>query len=139
MFYKECFPGIHFCLYGVTEHIIFCPSLVCAMAVRNCLECQQTQLKHGAESVVRSHPAMPSTLLGTAKSATAQASIPQIFLKFCHFPMLALVIIFPFFTPHIHSNMPCAILSFVPSTSECYCISSDHIILLHALLFVTPD
>uniref|UniRef100_A0A3P9I647 Neurobeachin n=1 Tax=Oryzias latipes TaxID=8090 RepID=A0A3P9I647_ORYLA len=48
-----------------------CLRLVCAMAVRNCLECQQTQLKHGAESVVRSHPAMPSTLLGTAKSATS--------------------------------------------------------------------
>uniref|UniRef100_A0A8C8A0U3 Neurobeachin n=1 Tax=Oryzias sinensis TaxID=183150 RepID=A0A8C8A0U3_9TELE len=43
-----------------------CLRLVCAMAVRNCLECQQTQLKHGAESVVRSHPAMPSTLLGTS-------------------------------------------------------------------------
>uniref|UniRef100_A0A3P9JHQ6 Neurobeachin n=1 Tax=Oryzias latipes TaxID=8090 RepID=A0A3P9JHQ6_ORYLA len=55
-----------------------CLRLVCAMAVRNCLECQQTQLKHGAESVVRSHPAMPSTLLGTAKSATAQSPVDAV-------------------------------------------------------------
>ncbi|KAF6738367.1 Lipopolysaccharide-responsive and beige-like anchor protein [Oryzias melastigma] len=55
-----------------------CLRLVCAMAVRNCLECQQTQLKHGAESSVRSHPAMPGTLLGTAKSASAQSPVDAV-------------------------------------------------------------
>ncbi|XP_040002609.1 lipopolysaccharide-responsive and beige-like anchor protein [Xiphias gladius] len=49
-----------------------CLRLVCAMAVRNCLECQQAQFKHGTEGTARSYTAMPSTLLGTAKSATAK-------------------------------------------------------------------
>uniref|UniRef100_A0AAQ5YH88 Neurobeachin n=1 Tax=Amphiprion ocellaris TaxID=80972 RepID=A0AAQ5YH88_AMPOC len=49
-----------------------CLRLVCAMAVRNCLECQQAQFKHGAEGSARS-----SAVLGTAKSASAQASIPE--------------------------------------------------------------
>ncbi|XP_070768829.1 lipopolysaccharide-responsive and beige-like anchor protein [Enoplosus armatus] len=47
-----------------------CLRLVCAMAVRNCLECQQAQFKHGTEGSTRSYPAMPSTVLGTAKSAS---------------------------------------------------------------------
>uniref|UniRef100_A0A3B3BAU9 Neurobeachin n=1 Tax=Oryzias melastigma TaxID=30732 RepID=A0A3B3BAU9_ORYME len=41
-----------------------CLRLVCAMAVRNCLECQQTQLKHGAESSVRSHPSPVDAVTG---------------------------------------------------------------------------
>uniref|UniRef100_A0A667XMQ3 Neurobeachin n=1 Tax=Myripristis murdjan TaxID=586833 RepID=A0A667XMQ3_9TELE len=46
-----------------------CLRLVCAMAVRNCLECQQhAHFKSGTESSARSYTAMPSTLLGTAKS-----------------------------------------------------------------------
>uniref|UniRef100_A0A4W6EV87 LPS responsive beige-like anchor protein n=1 Tax=Lates calcarifer TaxID=8187 RepID=A0A4W6EV87_LATCA len=48
-----------------------CLRLVCAMAVRNCLECQQAQCKHGAEGTLRSYTAMPSTVLGTAKSASS--------------------------------------------------------------------
>lgn len=47
------------------------------MAVRNCLECQQAQFKHGVEASARNYTAMPSTLLGAAKSATAQASNPD--------------------------------------------------------------
>uniref|UniRef100_A0AAQ5Z165 Neurobeachin n=1 Tax=Amphiprion ocellaris TaxID=80972 RepID=A0AAQ5Z165_AMPOC len=43
-----------------------CLRLVCAMAVRNCLECQQAQFKHGAEGSARS-----SAVLGTAKSASS--------------------------------------------------------------------
>uniref|UniRef100_A0A4W6ET32 LPS responsive beige-like anchor protein n=1 Tax=Lates calcarifer TaxID=8187 RepID=A0A4W6ET32_LATCA len=43
-----------------------CLRLVCAMAVRNCLECQQAQCKHGAEGTLRSYTAMPSTVLGTS-------------------------------------------------------------------------
>uniref|UniRef100_I3JUT2 LPS responsive beige-like anchor protein n=1 Tax=Oreochromis niloticus TaxID=8128 RepID=I3JUT2_ORENI len=38
-----------------------CLRLVCAIAVRNCLECQQAQFKHGADSSARSYTAMPST------------------------------------------------------------------------------
>uniref|UniRef100_A0A672GGH9 LPS-responsive vesicle trafficking, beach and anchor containing n=1 Tax=Salarias fasciatus TaxID=181472 RepID=A0A672GGH9_SALFA len=37
-----------------------CLRLVCAMAVRNCLECQQAQFKPGAQGPARSHSAMPS-------------------------------------------------------------------------------
>uniref|UniRef100_A0A8D3DK38 Neurobeachin n=1 Tax=Scophthalmus maximus TaxID=52904 RepID=A0A8D3DK38_SCOMX len=36
-----------------------CLRLVCAMAVRNCLECQQAQFKHGSEGPVRSHAVSP--------------------------------------------------------------------------------
>uniref|UniRef100_A0A4W6ES33 Neurobeachin n=1 Tax=Lates calcarifer TaxID=8187 RepID=A0A4W6ES33_LATCA len=50
-----------------------CLRLVCAMAVRNCLECQQAQCKHGAEGTLRSYTAMPSTVLGTAKSSPVDA------------------------------------------------------------------
>uniref|UniRef100_A0AAQ5XTY0 Neurobeachin n=1 Tax=Amphiprion ocellaris TaxID=80972 RepID=A0AAQ5XTY0_AMPOC len=45
-----------------------CLRLVCAMAVRNCLECQQAQFKHGAEGSARS-----SAVLGTAKSSPVDA------------------------------------------------------------------
>uniref|UniRef100_A0A665TRB5 LPS-responsive vesicle trafficking, beach and anchor containing n=1 Tax=Echeneis naucrates TaxID=173247 RepID=A0A665TRB5_ECHNA len=48
-----------------------CLRLVCAMAVRNCLECQQAQFKHGTDSSVPNYTAMPSTVLGTAKSASS--------------------------------------------------------------------
>uniref|UniRef100_A0A4W6EU02 Neurobeachin n=1 Tax=Lates calcarifer TaxID=8187 RepID=A0A4W6EU02_LATCA len=48
-----------------------CLRLVCAMAVRNCLECQQAQCKHGAEGTLRSYTAMPSTVLGTANPVDA--------------------------------------------------------------------
>ncbi|KAI3353323.1 hypothetical protein L3Q82_019858 [Scortum barcoo] len=50
-----------------------CLRLVCAMAVRNCLECQQAQFKTGTEGSACSYAAMPSAVLGTAKSASAQA------------------------------------------------------------------
>ncbi|XP_069386036.1 lipopolysaccharide-responsive and beige-like anchor protein isoform X2 [Paralichthys olivaceus] len=55
-----------------------CLRLVCAMAVRNCLECQQAQSKHGSEGPVRSHSAMPSTMLGTSKSASAQSPVDAV-------------------------------------------------------------
>ncbi|KAF3852486.1 hypothetical protein F7725_005841 [Dissostichus mawsoni] len=48
-----------------------CLRLVCAMAVRNCLECQQAQCSHGAEASARSYTAMPN--MGAAMSAAAQA------------------------------------------------------------------
>uniref|UniRef100_A0A672GLV7 Neurobeachin n=1 Tax=Salarias fasciatus TaxID=181472 RepID=A0A672GLV7_SALFA len=50
-----------------------CLRLVCAMAVRNCLECQQAQFKPGAQGPARSHSAMPSAVLGTAKSSPVDA------------------------------------------------------------------
>lgn len=60
-----------------SQSLSFCPSLihsfspsVCAMAVRNCLECQQHTLgKSGAES-----SRGQQSLLGAAKSIPAQAS-----------------------------------------------------------------
>ncbi|CAJ1052500.1 lipopolysaccharide-responsive and beige-like anchor protein isoform X1 [Xyrichtys novacula] len=55
-----------------------CLRLVCAMAVRNCLECQQAQIKHGTEGSVRSYTAMPSTALGAAKSAAAQSPVDAV-------------------------------------------------------------
>uniref|UniRef100_A0A7N8WSF6 Neurobeachin n=1 Tax=Mastacembelus armatus TaxID=205130 RepID=A0A7N8WSF6_9TELE len=48
-----------------------CLRLVCAMAVRNCLECQQAQFKHVTEGLQCNYTAMPSTALGTAKSASS--------------------------------------------------------------------
>ncbi|XP_037545772.1 lipopolysaccharide-responsive and beige-like anchor protein [Nematolebias whitei] len=50
-----------------------CLRLVCAIAVRNCLECQHAQFKH--EGSARSFTVMPSTVLGTAMSATAQSPV----------------------------------------------------------------
>ncbi|XP_044046004.1 lipopolysaccharide-responsive and beige-like anchor protein isoform X3 [Siniperca chuatsi] len=55
-----------------------CLRLVCAMAVRNCLECQQAQFKHGTESSARSYTAVPGTVLGTAKSAAAQSPVDAV-------------------------------------------------------------
>ncbi|XP_069545364.1 lipopolysaccharide-responsive and beige-like anchor protein isoform X1 [Brachyistius frenatus] len=55
-----------------------CLRLVCAMAVRNCLECQQAQFKHGAESSARSYTAVPSTVLGTVKSTSAQSPVDAV-------------------------------------------------------------
>ncbi|KAM9362789.1 lipopolysaccharide-responsive and beige-like anchor protein [Symphorus nematophorus] len=55
-----------------------CLRLVCAMAVRNCLECQQAQFKHGTEGSARSYTAMPSTMLGTSKSASAQSPVDAV-------------------------------------------------------------
>uniref|UniRef100_UPI003AAC2120 lipopolysaccharide-responsive and beige-like anchor protein isoform X1 n=1 Tax=Centroberyx gerrardi TaxID=166262 RepID=UPI003AAC2120 len=56
-----------------------CLRLVCAMAVRNCLECQQHALfKPGTEPSARSYGAMPSTLLGTAKSMAAQSPVDAV-------------------------------------------------------------
>uniref|UniRef100_A0A671U9D5 Neurobeachin n=1 Tax=Sparus aurata TaxID=8175 RepID=A0A671U9D5_SPAAU len=55
-----------------------CLRLVCAMAVRNCLECQQAQFKHGTEGSARSYTAMPSTMMGTSKSAAAQSPVDAV-------------------------------------------------------------
>uniref|UniRef100_A0A8D3C4X7 Neurobeachin n=1 Tax=Scophthalmus maximus TaxID=52904 RepID=A0A8D3C4X7_SCOMX len=41
-----------------------CLRLVCAMAVRNCLECQQAQFKHGSEGPVRSHASPVDAVTG---------------------------------------------------------------------------
>uniref|UniRef100_A0A3Q3IV07 Neurobeachin n=1 Tax=Monopterus albus TaxID=43700 RepID=A0A3Q3IV07_MONAL len=48
-----------------------CLRLVCAMAVRNCLECQQAQIKQGTDGSALSYTAMPS--LGTAMSSPVDA------------------------------------------------------------------
>ncbi|XP_061574417.1 lipopolysaccharide-responsive and beige-like anchor protein isoform X2 [Cololabis saira] len=50
-----------------------CLRLVCAMAVRNCLECQ-----HCAEGSARSCTVMPSAALGTALSAPAQSPVDAV-------------------------------------------------------------
>ncbi|CAN9510262.1 unnamed protein product [Ophioblennius macclurei] len=55
-----------------------CLRLVCAMAVRNCLECQQAQFKQVAQGPPRSHSTMPSTALGAAKSASAQSPVDAV-------------------------------------------------------------
>ncbi|XP_034543688.1 lipopolysaccharide-responsive and beige-like anchor protein isoform X2 [Notolabrus celidotus] len=55
-----------------------CLRLVCAMAVRNCLECQQAQVNYSKEGSARSHTAMPNTMLGTAKSASAQSPVDAV-------------------------------------------------------------
>nr|XP_046271216.1 lipopolysaccharide-responsive and beige-like anchor protein isoform X4 [Scatophagus argus] len=55
-----------------------CLRLVCAMAVRNCLECQQAQFKHGSEGSARSYTAMPSAVLGTSKSTSAQSPVDAV-------------------------------------------------------------
>lgn len=80
-FYLGCFFNIKparylyvIWLYLHEVTISFSIPLVCAMAVRNCLECQQAQFKYGTESSARNYTAIPNTALGTAKSASAQAS-----------------------------------------------------------------
>uniref|UniRef100_A0A8C2XS59 Neurobeachin n=1 Tax=Cyclopterus lumpus TaxID=8103 RepID=A0A8C2XS59_CYCLU len=50
-----------------------CLRLVCAMAVRNCLECQQAQFRHSAEA-----SAMPGTGVGAATSAAAQSPVDAV-------------------------------------------------------------
>ncbi|XP_038569047.1 lipopolysaccharide-responsive and beige-like anchor protein isoform X3 [Micropterus salmoides] len=55
-----------------------CLRLVCAMAVRNCLECQQAQCKHGTEGSARSYTAMSGTVLGAAKSTAAQSPVDAV-------------------------------------------------------------
>ncbi|XP_042283215.1 lipopolysaccharide-responsive and beige-like anchor protein isoform X2 [Thunnus maccoyii] len=55
-----------------------CLRLVCAMAVRNCLECQQAQFKHSKEGSAHSYTTMPSAVLGTAKSAAAQSPVDAV-------------------------------------------------------------
>ncbi|KAM3623131.1 uncharacterized protein V6R79_007410 [Siganus canaliculatus] len=55
-----------------------CLRLVCAMAVRNCLECQQAQIKQSSESSARSSAAMSSAVLGSAKSASAQSPVDAV-------------------------------------------------------------
>ncbi|KAK5926231.1 hypothetical protein CgunFtcFv8_021822 [Champsocephalus gunnari] len=53
-----------------------CLRLVCSMAVRNCLECQQAQCSHGAEASARSYTAMPN--MGAAMSAAAQSPVDAV-------------------------------------------------------------
>uniref|UniRef100_A0A3P8URC3 Neurobeachin n=1 Tax=Cynoglossus semilaevis TaxID=244447 RepID=A0A3P8URC3_CYNSE len=48
-----------------------CLRLVCAIAVRNCLECQQAKCKQDSEGKVCHYTAVPSNMLGTAKSASS--------------------------------------------------------------------
>lgn len=55
---------------------LFYRSSVCAMAVRNCLECQQAQFKQGREGTAHTYTALPANALGISKSASAQASHP---------------------------------------------------------------
>ncbi|XP_034044261.1 lipopolysaccharide-responsive and beige-like anchor protein isoform X3 [Thalassophryne amazonica] len=55
-----------------------CLRLVCAIAVRNCLECQQAHFRHGTEGSAHSYTAMPSTLLGTVKSVPAQSPVDAV-------------------------------------------------------------
>ncbi|CAL9699976.1 unnamed protein product [Knipowitschia caucasica] len=50
-----------------------CLRLVCAMAVRNCLECQQANIKQNKEAAARS-----ATVLGSSKSATAQSPVDAV-------------------------------------------------------------
>ncbi|XP_055014161.1 LOW QUALITY PROTEIN: lipopolysaccharide-responsive and beige-like anchor protein [Boleophthalmus pectinirostris] len=50
-----------------------CLRLVCAMAVRNCLECQQAHVKQNKEAAART-----ATVLGTSKSATAQSPVDAV-------------------------------------------------------------
>lgn len=50
-----------------------CLRLVCAMAVRNCLECQQAQLKQNKDGSAHTAP-----VFGTAKSATAQSPVDAV-------------------------------------------------------------
>ncbi|XP_055077240.1 lipopolysaccharide-responsive and beige-like anchor protein isoform X3 [Periophthalmus magnuspinnatus] len=50
-----------------------CLRLVCAMAVRNCLECQQAHIKQNKEAAART-----ATVLGTSKSAIAQSPVDAV-------------------------------------------------------------
>ncbi|XP_056265946.1 LOW QUALITY PROTEIN: lipopolysaccharide-responsive and beige-like anchor protein [Pseudoliparis swirei] len=55
-----------------------CLRLVCAMAVRNCLECQQAQFRQSAEASARSYTAMLSSGVGAATSAAAQSPVDAV-------------------------------------------------------------
>nr|XP_043884201.1 lipopolysaccharide-responsive and beige-like anchor protein isoform X3 [Solea senegalensis] len=55
-----------------------CLRLVCAMAVRNCLECQQALCKHGSECTARNYAAAPSAAIGTSKSVSAQSPVDAV-------------------------------------------------------------
>ncbi|XP_076003760.1 lipopolysaccharide-responsive and beige-like anchor protein isoform X3 [Genypterus blacodes] len=55
-----------------------CLRLVCAMAVRNCLECQHSHIKQAADGSARSYAAMPSAVLGAAKSVPAQSPVDAV-------------------------------------------------------------
>uniref|UniRef100_A0A8C6LWQ9 Neurobeachin n=1 Tax=Nothobranchius furzeri TaxID=105023 RepID=A0A8C6LWQ9_NOTFU len=55
-----------------------CLRLVCAIAVRNCLECQHAPTKQGAEGSARAFTGTPSSVLGTAKSAAVQSPIDAV-------------------------------------------------------------
>ncbi|CAF93903.1 unnamed protein product, partial [Tetraodon nigroviridis] len=50
-----------------------CLRLVGAMAVRNCLECQQAQFKQGKEATAHTYTALPANALGISKSAPVDA------------------------------------------------------------------
>ncbi|KAG7461716.1 hypothetical protein MATL_G00194080 [Megalops atlanticus] len=54
-----------------------CLRLVCAMAVRNCLECQQHSSHKGGAENTRGHKAMQS-LMGTGKSGPAQSPVDMV-------------------------------------------------------------
>ncbi|XP_029706920.1 lipopolysaccharide-responsive and beige-like anchor protein isoform X2 [Takifugu rubripes] len=55
-----------------------CLRLVCAMAVRNCLECQQAQFKQGKDGTAHTCTALPGNVLGTSKSASAQSPVDAV-------------------------------------------------------------
>lgn len=91
------------------------------MAVRNCLECQQAQFKSGAEG------STPGTVLGTSKSAAAQASGLN----------LVLTLSLCSFTSSDARQLQPLCRSLTPACR--YRISSHPIMLPCRLLFVTPD
>lgn len=63
------------CTMAHVMHVFLHPSSVCAMAVRNCLECQHAQVKHSQDVQSQgSAPPAPGTVLRSAKSVSAQAS-----------------------------------------------------------------
>uniref|UniRef100_H3DK38 LPS responsive beige-like anchor protein n=1 Tax=Tetraodon nigroviridis TaxID=99883 RepID=H3DK38_TETNG len=55
-----------------------CLRLVGAMAVRNCLECQQAQFKQGKEATAHTYTALPANALGISKSASAQSPVDAV-------------------------------------------------------------
>lgn len=122
------------------------------MAVRNCLECQQAQSKHGTEISARSYTTMPSTMLGTSKSASAQASNPNHLLTSLSYstqcytlksnpkiqmnnsglPLSFFTLIytssFALFQYSLVNQKELYPLSCPPTTTKCYCISSCYYI-----------
>ncbi|KAM8879745.1 lipopolysaccharide-responsive and beige-like anchor protein isoform 3-T3 [Spinachia spinachia] len=55
-----------------------CLRLVCAMAVRNCLECQQAQSQQGAEASAHGHTGAPGAETGPSMSAAAQSPVDAV-------------------------------------------------------------